>query len=117
MGQIHADTSWLVVGVTAVFTVIAAVCARIGPRPWIDWALRAVAAVVGLQVLLGLLAYASGSRPRTGLHLLYAVAALVVLPLAKRFSSEAPPAPRAAVLAIGGVLMLMIVWRLFATGG
>jgi hypothetical protein len=60
--------------------------------------------------------YGSGHRPQESLHLLYGLAGLVALPFGSYFAAEAPPRPRAVVLAAAGVLTLGIFFRSFATG-
>jgi hypothetical protein len=117
MLAIHRSLAAVLVVVGAAFTIGAIVAAlREGARPWLEWGRRTVTALVALQGLFGLVLYGSGHRPQESLHLLYGLAGLVVLPFASYFAAEAPPRPRAVVLAIAGVLTLGIFFRSFATG-
>ncbi len=102
--------------VLGLFSLIAAAIAVAGYRRWLGWLRQAVTVVLGLQLLLGIVVYAGGSRPQNRLHLLYGIVAVWILPAADRFASEAPPKPRAAVLAVGGLLTLGVIWRLVETG-
>ncbi|MDP9225119.1 MAG: hypothetical protein M3P18_14990, partial [Actinomycetota bacterium] len=80
------------------------------------WLRRTVTFVVVLQALVGALLFAGGQRPQESLHLLYGVAALGVLPFGSFFAAEAPPRPRATVLAVTGFLTVGILFRSFVTG-
>jgi hypothetical protein len=61
-------------------------------------------------------AYLAGGRPTESLHFLYAVALLALLPLGATFAAEAPPRPRAWVMAVAFGVGLLLLWRLSATG-
>jgi hypothetical protein len=117
MQQVHATGGILLLGVLFVFALAAAWLAlTTGSRPWLEIATRVVNALLGVQVLVGVLLYLTGSRPAESLHLLYAVAAVGALPLGNAFSSEAPPKARAGVLAASGLLTLGLLFRLISTG-
>ncbi|MBA3430744.1 MAG: hypothetical protein H0U16_04590 [Actinobacteria bacterium] len=117
MQGLHAAGGFLLLGVTAAFTLAATFLAlTYGAKPWLEVARRVLNGVLGAQVLVGAILYITGSRPGDGLHLLYAVAALGALPLGNAFSSEAPPKARAGVLAVSGLLALGLVFRLISTG-
>jgi heme A synthase len=117
MAQAHAAGGWIVLGAVAAFTLVALFFARFADPPaWLERARVALVLVLGMQAGLGILTYAGGKRPSESLHLLYGVAILGVLPLARAFSSEALPRPRSGVLAAAGVVTLALVWRAFATG-
>lgn len=117
MQPLHGLLGSLVMVAAALFAVGG------GIAVWLDrghaWVRRGAILLIAMllvQVLVGAIVYASGTRPREGLHLLYGVAILGVLPLAFSFASEAPPRPRSGVMAIGGAITLLLAWRLLSTG-
>jgi hypothetical protein len=117
MNHIHAAAAVVVLATTAVFSITAVVVAwRFEVRPWLEWARRVVAGLVAVQVVVGALTYGDGNRPKESLHLLYGVVALGVLPAADRFASDAPAKGRAWTFAVAGIFLLLILWRLYATG-
>jgi hypothetical protein len=63
----------------------------------------------------GLFLMAFGHRPTAGLHLLYGAVAVAVLPVTTEVARRRPSGS-AGYHAIGAVLMLAIVYRLYATG-
>lgn len=117
MQPLHALLGSVVMAVTALFAVGAGVAA------WLDRghglvrrAGLAIAAILVLQVLVGVVLYLGGTRPAEGLHLLYGVVILAVLPFASSFASEAPPRSYSGALAVGGLVILLLAWRLLSTG-
>ena len=117
MQPLHASLGPIVAIAGLAFAIVAGVSA------WLDrWHLvvRRLAPVLGgllvLQVALGAIVLLSGARPSEGLHLLYGIVILAVLPLAASFAAEAPPRPYSGVLAVGGLVVLLLAWRLLATG-
>lgn len=74
-----------------------------------------VLAVFIVGAASGLILLAAGGRPADGLHLLYAVVAIALIPLARSFLGRGGRGPAAfmlvAFVALGGVL-----YRLFTTG-
>jgi hypothetical protein len=101
---------------TAAVGLVAVVMALRGGSPWTDRLRLGLTGLIGLQIVGGLFVLAQGARPAEGLHFLYGIAAVVLLPLTGTFASEAPPRPRAWVLAGACVLMLLLSWRLASTG-
>jgi ABC-type arginine transport system permease subunit len=117
MQAVHRTLAIAVLVMTAAFTAGAIGAAwRQGSRPWLEWGRRALMTVIVLQVLAGLFLYGTGHRPAESLHLLYGAAALAAIPFGSYFAAEAPPRPRAVVLAAAGVLTLGIIFRSFVTG-
>lgn len=117
MQYLHHLLGTAILVAAAVYLVVALVGA------WLDrWhagIARSGAALTGLlaiQAVIGAVVYLSGVRPADGLHLLYGVVIIGVLPLAATFASEAPPRPRTGVAAAGGALVLLLAWRLLSTG-
>jgi hypothetical protein len=117
MQAVHRSLAIVVLIAAAAFTLGALGAAwRGGSRPWLEWVGRTVVALIGLDAVAGAILYGTGHRPAESLHLLYGVAALVVLPFGSYFAAEAPRRPRAAVLGFAGILTLGIIFRSFATG-
>jgi hypothetical protein len=113
----HRALAIAVLLMAAVFTLGAVVAAlRQGSRPWLEWTRRILMSLVAVQLLSGVLLYGTGHRPAESLHLLYGAAALAAVPFGSYFAAEAPPRPRAVVLAAAGVLTLGIIFRSFVTG-
>lgn len=71
-------------------------------------------ALVAVGIASGLVVLLTGGRPDDPLHLVYAVAALLVLPVARFWGRL--ERHRTAVLGVGGVLLAALVLRLFQTG-
>ena len=81
---------------------------------------RYQAAVVSVFVVgaaSGGLLMLAGSRPTEGLHLLYAVIAVAVIPLARSFLGRAGDKRAAALLLVAFVVLGAVTYRLFTTGG
>lgn len=77
------------------------------------------AAVVSLIILgaaIGLIMLASGSRPADGLHLLYAVIAIAVIPLARSFLGGTGGRRAGALMLAAFVALGAIGYRLLTTG-
>lgn len=64
----------------------------------------------------GLLLIVQGPQPREGLHLLYAVVAIALIPLARSFLGRAGPRRASAVLVVTFAVLGAVVYRLFTTG-
>ena len=118
MTQLHTIGAAVVLVATGVFFVFALFCARTGRMEAVlANARKGMAALLGLEVLFGLVLLVQGSRPREGLHFLYGAVALGALPMASAFAAEAPGKARAGALAAGAGLLLIMIWRLWVTGG
>jgi hypothetical protein len=116
MAQLHSLGASIVLAAVVLVGAVAAVSALRGGAWWIDQLRRAATAVIGLQVVTGLALFISGGRPHESLHLLYGLTALGVLPLAGSFAGQAPPRPRAWVLSVACLILVVVAWRLAATG-
>lgn len=116
MSQVHSTGAVVVLVATVAFLFYALWCAvREAAPAALGTARKVLAAVIGLQVLVGLILWATGDPPGESLHFLYAGVALLCVPGASAFASEAPPRAHAGVLAAAALLMLAMVWRLSAT--
>jgi hypothetical protein len=75
-----------------------------------------VVAILIVGTASGLVMLASGARPAEGLHLLYAVIAIALIPLARSFLGRAGGRRAAALLLVAFVVLGAVVYRLFTTG-
>ena len=116
MAQLHSIGASVVLGGLVVTGLAATLIAIRGGSSWTDRLRIGLTVLIGLQVLGGVVLFASGARPRESLHLLYGLAALGIVPLAATFASEAPPRPRAWVLATACLILVVVAWRLASTG-
>ena len=97
------------------------IAARRSARVWLDRLVLGLIAVVAANIALGglvvILAPGGRSGPADPLHLVYAVAALLALPVA-RFEVERRGSTRVGWwVCAGGVVTLGVLLRLWATGG
>jgi hypothetical protein len=69
-----------------------------------------VAIAGGLGLLIG------GGRPRELLHFVYAIVVLGAVPIAGMLTKEASPRSRGLANAVGALVALVVVARLFGTG-
>ncbi len=117
MQYLHQLLGTAILAVAALYLVVAVLAA------WLDrWhppLARSGAALTGLlavQAAVGAIRYLSGARPEEGLHLLYGLAIVGLMPLAATFASEAPPRSKSAVTGVAAGLALLLAWRLLSTG-
>ncbi len=87
---------------------------RGGPR--FEQFQAAVVSLVMVGAASGLLLLLSGARPTEGLHLLYAVIAIALIPLARSFLGRANGRGAASLLLAAFVALGAVVFRLFTTG-
>jgi hypothetical protein len=113
---LHAAGALVVFAAAAIGTLAAGAAGLRGGAGWVDALRKGVTAVVVVEAAIGAVAYLSGARPGEPLHLVYAVAAIGLLPLAAIFASEAPARPRSWVLAGALGILLLVLWRLSSTG-
>lgn len=117
MSDIHATAGMLTLVATALFLLSAAIAAALDR--WHEGARILAGVVLGgivVQSGIGLAVMIGGEEPQEGLHLLYGVALVAVIPLALTFASEAPRRTRSAVLAVAGTAAVLLAWRLLTTG-
>jgi hypothetical protein len=118
-----ATATSLVVTASAILSAVAGrrTGGRRDHRSMVD---RAVLTVLGSALaaaLIGTVLLVTGSRPADPLHYVYGPAALIALPVAIWLGARATPAGSSRVrrdvwTAGGGLVLLGIVLRLFATG-
>lgn len=110
----------LVTAAGAVVLVILAAGGRLAggaSRLWIDRAILGLLAVIGLAILSGLALLLGGGGPDDPLHFLYAVAALLTLPVARAWATGDHAGRRWLAMALAGAVLGGVVVRLFMTGG
>jgi hypothetical protein len=74
-------------------------------------------AVVVIQGILGVILLIQGQRPHQGLHFLYGVVALLVLPAAYFYSDGGSERRDSLVFGLAGLFLLGIAIRAVTTGG
>ena len=76
-----------------------------------------VALIAIVAALLGLVVLATGSGPHDALHLVYAALAIVALPLTAWVAAGRAARQRTVAGFVGSLVELILVVRLFQTGG
>jgi hypothetical protein len=115
--DLHLILGLALVALVAAILVLALPAALTGrPPPTLYIPVHRLAtAAIGLQILSGALLLGTGKRPGTVLHLVYALAALLVMPAARLMIRRDPGHGR--VYQIGGTALLLgVLFRLVTTG-
>lgn len=73
--------------------------------------------VVGLAAVLGVGVAITDHAPRDPLHIVYGVLAIAVVPGAAIVAGDRAGRRQSVVWAIGGIVLVILVMRLFQTGG
>jgi len=105
----------LVVIGAAWLSVLVATRRSVGPM--LLGALIWVLVAIGVAGLVGVIIALTAKPPDDPLHVLYGVLAAAALPGAALIARDRPPGQRPVVLAIAMVVLLILVVRLFQTGG
>lgn len=118
MDAIHRFLAYAVIGAIVGGAVWSAALARSGRTggPRFEQYQAGVVSLVIVGAASGLLMLASGSRPADGLHLLYALIAIAVIPLARSFLGRTGGRRAGALLLAAFVALGAIGYRLFTTG-
>jgi hypothetical protein len=97
---------------------IAAIVGLFRPHllPAVRTCLRVAIAAIALEVVVGIVLVATGSRPQQSLHWLYGAATLLTLPLAIFVGRRLGGRDERVWLAGGAVLTVLFVLRALATG-
>ena len=69
-----------------------------------------------MQGLVGIAMFLGGRRPHDGLHWLYGILLVIVLPIAATYTSGRNPRREPLVYAIAGLFMAGLAIRAFTTG-
>lgn len=118
MDAIHRLLAYGVVGSAVVgigWSVLLATTGRDG-GPAFERFQAAMVAVLIIGTASGGLLLASGARPADLLHLLYAVIAIALIPLARSFLPRASGRGAAALMLMAFVVLGAVVYRLMTTG-
>ena len=84
--------------------------------PTFDRFQAAVVSVLIVGGVSGLVMLSAGSRPSEGLHLLYAIVAITLIPLARSFVGRAQGRRASLLLLAGFVVLGAVMYRLYTTG-
>jgi hypothetical protein len=117
LSEVHLVLGLGLLALVAAIVVVAAPAALRGRAPLPIYPLlhQAAAMLIVIQLALGILLFAGGRRPRDNLHLVYAAAAILVMPVAR--SMVRRDQAKARLYQLGGtVLLLGVVFRLATTG-
>lgn len=118
MNTVHLALAYAAVAGTAIaigWSAILLVTRRTG-GPAFERLQAAVVAALVVGAASGLVMLAVGSRPADGLHLLYAVVAIALIPLARSFLGQGSRRVLAAFLLVAFVVLGGVLYRLFTTG-
>jgi heme A synthase len=112
------DRLGVIVTIVAAVGALAAVVGLLRPAimPMVRVYLRLSVALVALQVVIGIVLVATGSRPAQGLHWFYGVATLLALPLAMWIGSRLSRREEPLWVMGGAVATLLFAFRAIATG-
>jgi heme A synthase len=112
------DRYGFVLMVIAAVGALAAIAALFRPRilPAVRVYLRIQIALVGVQVLIGLVLVATGDRPQQLIHWFYGAATLLSLPLAMLIGRRLGGREEQIWLAGGAVMTVLFALRALATG-
>ncbi|MDP9325169.1 MAG: hypothetical protein M3O87_01355 [Candidatus Dormibacteraeota bacterium] len=114
---LHLGAAVVLLALVALILAMALPAALRGnPPPGLYHPLRRVAAALLLaQVSVGGILLLAGRRPLTNLHLIYALAAILVMPAVRLLVRRDPR--RARFFQLGGTLLLLgVLFRLLTTG-
>ena len=109
----YAGVALAVAGIGWSFVLVAAGRAS---GPAFERFQAAVVSVLMVGGVSGLVMLATGSRPSEGLHLLYAIVAITLIPLARSFVGRAQGRRASLLLLAGFVVLGAVMYRLFTTG-
>jgi hypothetical protein len=106
-----------VAGAVILLTALAGMVAGPPLRVWLDRSILAALAALLLAALTGLPLVLLTGPPADPLHLVYAAAAPLVLLTGRYLGRRGSLRRRALLVAIAGVALLGVIYRLFTTGG
>jgi len=112
------DRYGFVLTVVAAVGALAAIAGLFRPRilPAVRLYLRIQIALVGVQVVIGLVLVATGDRPQQLIHWFYGAATLLSLPVAMVIGGRLGGREEQIWLAGGAVMTLLFALRALATG-
>lgn len=80
------------------------------------WLQRLTVMLLGITSAGGLGLLAGGAAPREGLHFVYALVAIAIVPVGGSLFARVPARARAIAAAFSAVVVLGVILRLFQTG-
>lgn len=112
------DRYGLILTIVAAGGAFAAIVSLFRPQilPIVRTFLRAMVAAVAVQVVLGIVIFATGARPPQFIHCFYGAATLAALPLAMFIGKRLGGREEHVWLVGGAVLTLLFAFRAIATG-
>lgn len=112
------DRYGVVLTVMAAAGAIAAIAGLLRPRilPVVRLYLRVMVALLGVQVVIGLVLVATGHAPQQVLHWFYGAATMLALPLAMAIGARLSAREERVWVAGGAVMTLLFALRAIATG-
>ncbi len=115
---IHRLLAYAVIAAVAGGAVWSAALARSGRTggPRFEQFQAAVVSLVIVGAASGLMLLVAGSRPADGLHILYALIAIALIPLARSFLGRMRGRGPSTLLLVAFVVLGAVVYRLFTTG-
>jgi len=102
--------------VLVAISMVALALTRRGPSTFVLGGVLWAGLAISASALAGLALALTDHPPRDPLHIVYGLLALVGLPGAAIIVRDRPGPAQAAVWAIAGVVVLIIILRLFQTG-
>lgn len=118
MDGIHQILAYAIVSFTVAgigWSLVLALTRRAG-GPAFERFQAAVVSVIVVGGASGLVLLATGARPSEGLHLVYAIVAIALIPLARSFLGRASERAAAVLLVVAFIVLGAVVYRLFTTG-
>lgn len=117
VNDLHAALGPFLMVLVAALAVAALVAVALDRAPaLLDGARRVLLGLVVAQAAIGLALAARGPGPSELLHWVYGLVIVLALLVPGMLRLELPAGRRAAALAIGSVLAVVIAWRLGASG-
>ena len=122
LAQLHLALAVAAAIVAAALVVLGLVDAAglvTGPRSrrWLDRAILALLLVTAAAAIVGPLVLLVVGPPREWLHLVYAAAAFAAAPVARAIAAARGSSRTGAWVAVGGLVTLAALLRLWGTGG
>jgi hypothetical protein len=122
VSQLHAWLAVVAAVVAAAIVVLGVLdaggwLARSQAKRWLDRAMLALLAVVAVAAVVGPIVLVLVGPPREWLHLVYAAAALAAAPVGRAIAATRAPARMGGWVAVGGLVTLAALLRLWGTGG
>lgn len=118
MNEAHALVGQVAIllGLAAAVWSVALVTTRRTPGTFFLGGVLWLFAAIALAAALGVVMVVSGRQLADGLHVVYGILALAVLPSAALIASGRPARERSIVVVVGAIVLVILLARLFQTG-